>query len=62
MKKLSSILFLMAVAGLVIGLSDLGGSIFSGLARAIGAVFFILAFIAKMIEKAESEEPKTGGH
>jgi hypothetical protein len=39
-----------------------GSSIFSGFARAIGAVFFILAFITKMIEKAEAEDPKPRAH
>jgi len=57
MKKLSSILFIISVISLAIGLSDAGSNIFSGLSRAMGAVFFVLAFITRMIEKADAAEP-----
>jgi hypothetical protein len=57
MKKLSSILFILSLTSLVIGLSDVGSPVFSGLIRAMGAVFFVLAYITRVIEKAEAEEP-----
>jgi len=57
MKRLSSILFIISLTSLVIGLSDVGSNEFSGLSRAMGAVFFILAYIRRAIEKAESMEP-----
>ena len=57
MKKLSSILFIISLISLAIGLSDAGSNIFSGLSRAMGAVFFVLAYITRVIEKAEDEEP-----
>ena len=57
MKKLSSILFIISLISLAIGLSDVGSNEFSGLSRAMGAVFFILAYIRRAMEKAESMEP-----
>ncbi len=57
MKRLSSILFIISLISLAIGLSDVGSNIFSGLSRAMGAVFFVLAFITRVIEKAEDEQP-----
>lgn len=57
MKKLSSILFIISLIGLATGLSDAGSNIFSGLSLAMGAVFFVLAFITRVIEKAEAAEP-----
>jgi hypothetical protein len=56
MKKLSSFLFIISLISLAIGLSDVGSGIFSGLIRAAGAVFFVLAYITRVIEKAEAEE------
>jgi len=57
MKKLSSILFIISLISLAIGLSDAGSNEFSGLSRAMGAVFFILAYIRRAIEMAEAAEP-----
>jgi hypothetical protein len=56
MKKLSSILFVVSLISLAIGLSDVGSNMFSGLGRAMGAIFFALAFITRVFEKAEAEE------
>ncbi len=53
MNCLFKILTIVAVAGLVVGLSDIGNGMFSGMARALGSVFFILAFITRTIQKAE---------
>jgi|HubBroStandDraft_6_1064221.scaffolds.fasta_scaffold1306270_1 hypothetical protein len=50
---LFKILATAAVAGLLLGVLDVGNDAFSGLCRAFGAVFFILAFITKAIDKAE---------
>jgi len=41
-------------------LSDAGSNEFSGLCRAMGAVFFILAYIRRAMEKAEDEQPAEG--
>ena len=56
MKKLSSILLVISLVGLAVGLSGMGSNAFSGLSRAIGAIFFALAFITRVVEKAEAEE------
>ena len=56
MKKLSSILFIISLISLAIGLSDVGSTMFSGLIRAMGAVFFVVAYITRVMEKAEAEE------
>ena len=53
MNTLFKILTVIALVGLVVGLSDIGDSMFSGFCRAFGAVFFILAFITRTIDKAE---------
>lgn len=53
MNNLFKILAFVAVAGLVVGLLNVGNDMFSGFCRAFGAVFFILAFITKAIDKAE---------
>ncbi len=53
MKTLFKILATVSIVGLVLGLSDVGDSMFSGFCRAFGAIFFILAFITKTIDKAE---------
>jgi hypothetical protein len=60
MKKMSSILLVISLISLAIGLSGVGSNIFSGLSRAAGAVFFVLAFITRVIEKAEDEQPAEG--
>lgn len=53
MNNLFKILAVISVAGLVLGLADVGNGMFSGLCRAFGAVFFILAYITKALDKAE---------
>ncbi len=57
MKRLSTILFIISLISLATGLTDVGSNEFSGLCRAMGAVLFILAYIRRAIEKAESMEP-----
>jgi len=52
--KPSNILFIASVASMAWGLTDVGTPIYSGFARAIGSVFFILSFIARVVEKAEA--------
>lgn len=54
MNTLFKILVVVCLTGLVLGLCDVGNAMVSGLCRAIGAVFFILAFITKVIQKAEA--------
>ncbi len=54
MNTLFKILAVLSLIALVVGLSDIGSDMFSGLCRALGAVFFILAFITKAIHKAET--------
>ncbi len=47
-------LAVVAIAGLVLGVSDIfGAGSFSGLCLAFGAIFFGLAYIVKMLQKAE---------
>lgn len=53
--KLFNILVLVCLVFAALGFSDVGSSIFSGFCRAMGAVFFILAFITRVIEKAEAD-------
>ena len=57
MKRLSTLLFIISLISLATGLTNAGSSEFSGLCRAMGAVFFILAYIRRAMEKAESMEP-----
>ena len=59
MKKLSRIFLVVCLVFAVVGFSDIGSSIFSGFCRAMGAVFFILTFITRVIEIAEAEEAKS---
>jgi hypothetical protein len=47
------ILAVLSVVGLALGLGNVGNEMVSGLCRAFGAVFFILAFITKSLDKAE---------
>lgn len=54
MNTVFKILTILCVAGLVVGLSDIGNGMFSGLARAAGAVCFVLAFITRILQKAEA--------
>jgi hypothetical protein len=55
MKKTSNILAAVCLILLAFGFSGLGPGVFAGFCRALGAVFFILAFVTRVIEKAESE-------
>ena len=55
MNKLCRLLLLVSLAGFIVGLLDVGGSIFSGLARAMGAIFFILFFITTIFNAAAAE-------
>ncbi len=57
MKLLSKILLAVCLLGFLLGLGDFGNSMFSGVARALGAVFFILFFITRLFEIAEAAEP-----
>ncbi len=54
MNTLFKILVVVCLAGLTLGFCDVGNAMVSGFCRAMGAVFFILAFITKVIEKAEA--------
>lgn len=54
MNTVFKILTILCVVGLVVGLSDIGNGMFSGLARAAGAVCFVLAFITRVLQKAEA--------
>ena len=53
MNTMFKMLAILSVISLVVGLSNAGNGMFSGLCRAFGAVLFILAFITKAIHKAE---------
>jgi hypothetical protein len=52
--QLFDILAIIAATGLLLGVTDLfGAGSFSGLCLAIGAIFYGLALIVKVIDKAE---------
>jgi hypothetical protein len=55
MKTPSKVLLVISLTGFVLGLSNLGPPMFSGLARAIGAIFFILVYITRVFELIEAE-------
>jgi hypothetical protein len=44
--KVSTILLVLCIVGLVLGLTEVGGPSVSGLSRALGATFFVLFFLA----------------
>jgi hypothetical protein len=44
--KVSTILLVLSIVGLVLGLAEVGGPSVSGLCRALGATFFVLFFLA----------------
>jgi len=52
--KPSNVFAVIAIATVIPGLADIGSATTSGFLRAIGAIFFIVAFITRLIEKAES--------
>lgn len=47
------ILAAFSIAGLILGVANVGGGAFSGLCLAFGAILFGLSFIIKAIQKAE---------
>jgi hypothetical protein len=55
MKPLTKILLVVSIIGFALGLANVGGSAFSGLARALGAVFFVLTFLCRAFERMEAE-------
>lgn len=55
MNTVFKILLVLSLAGLALGLTDIGNGMFSGLARAVGAVCFALAFITRLVHNAEIE-------
>lgn len=54
MNTLFKILAVLALICLALGLGDIGNGMISGFCRALGAVFFILAFITNVVHKAET--------
>jgi hypothetical protein len=52
--KPSNVFAVIAIATVIPGLADIGSATTSGFLRAIGAIFFIVAFITRLVEKAES--------
>ncbi|MDB6023435.1 MAG: hypothetical protein JWQ04_3292 [Pedosphaera sp.] len=54
MRKIFNFLLAICILGLVLGLAGVGNNMISGFALAMGAVSFILAFIIRLIEKAET--------
>jgi hypothetical protein len=54
--KMSKIMAVLCVITTIVGLTDVGGDLFSGLCRGLGGVFFGLAFVALVVEKAEETE------
>jgi hypothetical protein len=55
-KLLTGILLVICILGLVVGLADVGSPMFSGLALAFGAVFFILFYITRALEIVAAAE------
>lgn len=55
MNTLFKVLMALTVIGLALGFSDVGSGMFSGFCRALGAVFFALAFITRLVHNAETE-------
>ena len=54
MNTLFKILVALTLIFLALGLSDIANAMISGFCRALGSVFFILAFITKLVHKAET--------
>jgi hypothetical protein len=54
--KLSRVFFVGSLAFLAVGVSQLAGEIGTGFCLAMGGVFFILAFITRVIAKAEATQ------
>jgi hypothetical protein len=55
--KLYSTLVIVALTGLLLGVANVGGEMLSGFCRAFGAVFFIVAFLVRLVDKAEAGSP-----
>lgn len=54
MNTMFKIMVTVCILGFLLALSSLGNEMFTGFTLAMGAVFFILSFITKVIEKAEA--------
>ena len=53
-KKLFRTLVIVSTTGLLLGVANVGGEMLSGFFRAFGAVFFIVAFLLRLLDKAEA--------
>jgi hypothetical protein len=53
---MSRIMAALCVIATIAGLTGLGGDLYSGLSLGLGGVFFGLAFVALVVEKAEETE------
>lgn len=54
MKKLSNILLALCIIAILLGLSGVGNEMVTGFSLAMGSIMFILTFITRMIDKAET--------
>jgi hypothetical protein len=54
--KISRVFLVASLICLAVGLSQLAGEIFTGFGLAMGGVFFILAYITRVIAKAEATQ------
>jgi hypothetical protein len=52
--KLSVVFFAASVVCLAVGVSQMASDIMTGFALAMGGVFFILAFLTRLLAKAEA--------
>jgi uncharacterized membrane protein YadS len=55
MKPFTKVLLAICLLGFALGFADIGNSMFSGVARALGAVFFILTFLCFLFDKMEAQ-------
>ena len=56
MNKYCKWFLLVSLLGLAAGFADVGGSMVSGFARAMGAVFFILFFVTNVVSAAAEDK------
>ena len=54
--KISRVFFVASLVCIAVGLSQLAGEIFTGFGLAMGGVFFILAYITRLITRAEATQ------
>jgi hypothetical protein len=54
--KMSRLFFVASLICIVVGLSQLAGEIFTGFGLAMGAVFFVLAYITRALARAEATQ------